>query len=74
MKRFYQAAGGRKVGVGLLAALVLTAMAFPLDADFASYATALLAALGLTQGSVAYEDVRRGRDTRGHHRRRDADE
>lgn len=59
MKRLYDAAGGRKVAIGYLAAVLLTVMAFPLQADFVAYSGAILIALGLTQGSVAYEDARR---------------
>lgn len=59
MTKFFAWAGGRKVGLGLIGLVVLTIMAFPLRADFMDYALAVLLALGLTQGSVAYEDVKR---------------
>ena len=59
MTRFFTWAGGRKVGLGLIAAALLTVMAFPLDADFVAYSGAILLALGFTQGAVAYEDSRR---------------
>lgn len=59
MTRYFEWAGGRKVGLGLIAAALLTTMAFLLDADFIAYSGALLLALGFTQGTVAYEDSRR---------------
>lgn len=57
-ERFWKGVGGRKVWNGYLAYLTLTAMAFFLDATFGEYAIGVLAALGITQGSVAYEDSR----------------
>lgn len=60
MTRYFTWAGGRKVGLGLLAAVLLTAMAFLLkDVGFIEYSGALLLAFGITQGTVAYEDSRR---------------
>lgn len=59
MKGFYEWAGGRKVGLGILGALLLTIMAFPLDADFGVYGGMILGCLGITSGAVAYEDTRR---------------
>lgn len=61
MTKFFERAGGRKVGLGLIAAVMLTVMAFALDAGFMEYSGTLLLALGFTQGTVAYEDARRGR-------------
>lgn len=55
--RVFAALGGRKSAAGFVAALLLTAMAFPLQAEFGQYMTGLLIALGLTQGTVAYEDI-----------------
>lgn len=60
MTRYFTWAGGRKVGLGLLAAVLLTVMAFLLkDVGFIEYSGALLLAFGITQGTVAYEDSRR---------------
>lgn len=59
--RFWKAVGGRKVFNAYLAYLTLTAMAFALDATFGEYAMGMLAALGITQGFVAYEDSKGGR-------------
>src|SRR5690606_6176944 len=59
MTRFFTWAGGRKVGLGLIAAVLLTAMAFALDAAFTEYAGGILLALGFSQATVAYEDTRR---------------
>lgn len=55
--RVFKALGGRKSAAGFYASILLTAMAFPLNADFRGYATSLLFALGLTVGSVAWEDT-----------------
>ena len=41
---------------GYLAFITLTAMAFALDASFGEYAIGVLAALGITSATVAYED------------------
>jgi hypothetical protein len=57
--RFYDWAGGRKIAIGYVAALLLTAMAFLLKATYAEYAGGLLLALGITSGTIAYEDSRR---------------
>lgn len=54
--KFWKLLGGRKTAVGLLAFISLTAMAIPLGAGFMEYAGAVLFALGITSGSVAYED------------------
>ena len=59
MTHFYDWAGGRKTAHGLLYAVLVTAMAFPLDASYGAYTAALALGLGLTVGSVAYEDARR---------------
>ena len=59
VKTIYGAVGGRKAAFGLLAAALLTSMAFPLDASFGEYSLSLLGALGLTQGFVAYEDTQK---------------
>lgn len=59
MKRFYEWAGGRKVAVGYVAAALLTIMALVLRASYAEYAGAILLALGITSGTIAYEDSRR---------------
>ena len=59
MNRLYRFFGGRKVALGFIAVAILTVMAFPLHAGFGEYAAAVLGALGLTVGSVAYEDARR---------------
>ena len=56
--RVFAALGGRKSAAGFFAALLLTIMAFPLSAEFSQYMTGILIALGLTQGTVAYEDIR----------------
>lgn len=56
--RVFTALGGRKSAAGFLAALLLTGMAFPLQAEFTQYMTGILIALGLTQGTVAWEDTR----------------
>ena len=56
--RVFKALGGRKSAAGFLAALLLTGMAFPLQAEFTQYMTGILIALGLTQGTVAWEDTR----------------
>ena len=50
--------GGRKAAFGLLAAILLTAMAFPLDATFSEYMMGILGALGLTSAAVAWEDAK----------------
>lgn len=55
--RVFKALGGRKSAAGFYASILLTAMAFPLRAEFQAYATSLLFALGLTVGSVAWEDM-----------------
>lgn len=60
MRRYYEWAGGRKLGVGYLAAVLLTIMALILGAGYVEYAGAILLALGITSGSIAYEDSRRG--------------
>ena len=59
MKRFYEWSGGRKIAIGYVAAVLLTAMAIFLKASYAEYAGAILLALGITSGAVAYEDSRR---------------
>lgn len=59
MSRFYAWAGGRKNGNGLLACLLLTAMAFPLDATFEAYGMLIVGCLGVTVASVAWEDAKR---------------
>lgn len=59
MLRYYDWAGGRKMGAGYIAVALFTALAKPLGASFAEYAGAVLLALGITVGSVAYEDSRR---------------
>lgn len=41
---------------GYLAYLTLTVMAFVLHASFGEYAIGILAALGITSTSIAYED------------------
>lgn len=56
---FWRAVGGRKVAAGLLYAVLVTAMAFPLGADFVQYATALAAGLLGTSAMVVVEDVNR---------------
>lgn len=61
MRRYYEWAGGRKMGAGYIAALLLTAMAIVLGASYAEYAGGILLALGITSGTIAYEDSRRGR-------------
>ena len=60
MRRYYEWAGGRKLGVGYLAAVLLTVMALVLDASYTEYAGGILIALGITSGAIAYEDSRRG--------------
>lgn len=60
MRRYYEWAGGRKIAIGYLAALLLTIMAVVLDAGYAEYAGGILIALGITSGTIAYEDSRRG--------------
>lgn len=55
-ERFWKAVGGRKALNGYLAYLTLTVMAFPLGATFPQYAGAMLLALGITAGLVAFED------------------
>lgn len=60
MTRYFQWAGGRKTGLGLIAVLLFVAMAVPLDATFVQFMGGVLGALGLTQATVAYEDSRRG--------------
>lgn len=59
MLRYYKWAGGRKMGAGYIAVLLITAMAFVLDTSFVEYSAAVLTALGITVGTVAYEDARR---------------
>lgn len=59
MNPIYKYLGGRKATAGLIAAILLTAMALALKADFTAYATSLLVALGLTQGTMTFEDVKR---------------
>jgi len=53
---FWTKVGGRKMANGYLAYITLTAMAFALDATFGEYAIGILAALGITSATVAYED------------------
>lgn len=60
MTAFYEWAGGRKVALGLLYAALVTVMAFPLSATFVGYAAALATGLGITSGTVAWEDSHRG--------------
>lgn len=62
MRRYYEWAGGRKVGIGYVAAVLLTIMALILDASYTEYAGGILIALGITSGTIAYEDSRRGGD------------
>lgn len=59
MTRYFVWAGGRKTGLGLLGAAILIVMAFVLGATFEAFAGALLLCLGITQGTVAWEDSRR---------------
>lgn len=56
--RVFTTLGGRKSAAGFFAAVLLTIMAFPLSAEFTQYMTGILIALGLTQGTVAWEDTR----------------
>lgn len=56
---FWRAVGGRKVAAGLLYAVLITVMAFPLHADFIAYATALATGLLGTSALVVVEDVNR---------------
>lgn len=51
-----RALGGRKAIHGYVAYLTLTVMAFPLHASFGEYAIGILAALGITSSTIAYED------------------
>lgn len=53
---FWTKVGGRKMANGYLAYITLTIMAFALDATFGEYAIGILAALGITSATVAYED------------------
>jgi hypothetical protein len=55
-RTFWARVGGRKMANGYLAYLTLTVMAFALHASFGEYAIGILAALGITSASVAYED------------------
>lgn len=55
-RSFFGAVGGRKAFQGYLAYVTLTVMAFALDASFGEYAIGILAALGITSTSIAYED------------------
>lgn len=59
MNKFFVWTGGRKVGLGIVGAVVLTVMAIVLRAPFEAYAAGILVCLGITQGTVAYEDVKR---------------
>ena len=65
MHRVYHRVGGRKVFAQYVAALLLTVMAFALRADFWEYALAIAGVLGITVGSLAYEDVQRLRSGTG---------
>lgn len=55
---FWKAVGGRKQFNGWLAFVAFTAMAIPLKASYETYVLGILGALGLTVGSIAYEDKR----------------
>lgn len=48
--------GGRKQTNGYIAAVLLTGMAWPLQATYAQYTIALLTALGFHTAAVAWED------------------
>jgi hypothetical protein len=55
-----QKVGGRKAANGYLYSVLITPMAFALDADFQTYALWLAAALLGTSAIVAIEDIKRG--------------
>ena len=59
MNCIYAFVGGRKMFAQYLAVALLTAMAFPLDAEFWEYALAVCGTLGVTVAGVAWEDVGR---------------
>jgi len=59
--------GGRKVFAGFYASILLSLAAAFLDASFSTYAGSLLLALGITSGSVAYEDARKPSIDNGAH-------
>lgn len=59
--RIFEWFGGRKAAAGFYASALLTLMAKPLGADFQTYGTMLLVALGLTVTGIATEDIARSR-------------
>ena len=59
LDRIYRLTGGRKMFAQHVAVVLLTAMALVLRPPFLDYALGLCAALGITVGSIAWEDVRR---------------
>lgn len=64
MGRYYEWAGGRKMGAGYIAVILLTVMALCLGASYTEYAGGILLALGVTSSTIAYEDSRRaGRES-----------
>jgi hypothetical protein len=59
MDCIYRFAGGRKMFAQYLAVALLTGMAAVLRPDFWEYALAVCGVLGVTVGSIAWEDGRR---------------
>ena len=61
MECVYKFAGGRKMFAQYLAVALISAMALVLRPAFREYALAVCAALGITVGSIAWEDGARAR-------------
>lgn len=67
MNKLFEIFGGRKVFAGFYASILLSVAAGFLEPSFSTYAGAILLALGITSGSVAYEDARKpGIDSGAH--------
>ena len=63
VQRFWRALGGRKNANAYLCALLLTvAVFFVAPEAYRYYGAYLLAALGITNVAIAWEDVRRSRN------------
>lgn len=65
MKSLFDKVGGRKAFNGYVATALLTVMALVLRAGYTEYAGAILLALGITSGLIAFEDSRRPKDGGG---------
>lgn len=66
IKTFWRACGGRKQFNAYLCALLLTIVVFFVpEGSFRYYGAYLLAALSITTAAIAFEDVRKSKDSEG---------